>query len=117
MRVAALVLGVLGGLFGIGGAMFAAAIGGMGAAFGAEGAGQIVGLSGGALAFSLLGLVAGALAMTFPKVTGWLMIIAAVGGTISVSVGYVIAGPLLLVAGILALVGARRNKTAGSQAA
>jgi len=45
MRLASLVLGIVGGLFGLGGAVFALFVGGLGAAFGAEGAETVTGLA------------------------------------------------------------------------
>ncbi len=104
MRIAALVLGILGGVIGLfmsGGALF---IGGVGAAVGAAGASTVIGGGWAALALSILGIVGGALAIAKPKLAGWFMVIAAVGGFIAVFIAFIVAGPLLLIGGILALV-------------
>lgn len=104
MRIAALVLGILGGVIGLfmsGGALF---IGGVGAAVGAAGASTVIGGGWAALALSILGIVGGALAIAKPKLAGWFMVIAAVGGFIAVFLAFIVAGPLLLIGGILALV-------------
>jgi len=107
MRIASLILGIIGGLAGIVGAVFALFTGGVAGAFGVEGSSTVVGLGFSAMFFSLLGLVGGALALSKPKAAGVMMIISAIGGLISISMGYIIAFPLLLVAGILALFGHR----------
>lgn len=104
MRVAALILGVLGGVIGLFMAGGALVIGGVGAAVGAQGASTVIGGGWLALALSILGIIGGALAMAKPKLAGWFMVIAAVGGFISVFMAYIVAAPLLLIGGILALV-------------
>ncbi len=103
MRIAALVLGVIGGIIGLFGAGAAIAIGGVGAAVGAQNAGTAIGGGWAALALSVLGIVGAALAMAKPKLAGWLMLIAAIGGFISVFLAYIVAGPLLVIGGLLAL--------------
>lgn len=105
MRIAALIIGIIGALGGIGGALFALTIGGLGGVFGAEGAEMVVGLGWAAIVISLIALVAAALAIAKPMVAGIIMIIAGVAGIISISYAYVIGGPLLIIAGILAIIG------------
>lgn len=112
MRLASLILGIIGGIAGFGGAVFALFVGGVGAAFSASGSGTVVGLGLAAIFFSLLGLVGGTLALNKPKIAGIMMLIAAFGGLISVSWGYVVAFPVLLVGGILALVGQKTKVSA-----
>ena len=112
MKIAALILGILGGLLGMGGAIFAVFVGGVGGAFGAEDAGMVTGLGVAAVIISIVGLVGGALALAKPKAAGLIMIASAIGGLIAISAGYFIAGPLLLIAGILALLGNKNEQQA-----
>lgn len=114
MRLAALILGIIGGIAGIGGAIFALFVGGVGAAFGASEARSVVGLGLAAIPFSILGIVGGALSMSRPKTAGIMMLVAAVGGLISVSWGYVIAFPCLLIGSILALIAGRPKQKSAS---
>jgi len=107
VRVAALILGLLGGLFGIGGAVFAIFVGGVGDAFGAQDASLVMGLGTAAVVISIVGLVGGALALSKPKIASFLMLASAIAGFIAISAAYAIAGPLLLIAGVLALLGNR----------
>ena len=53
--------------------------------------------------------VAGSLALAKPKLSGILMIISGIGGMIAISFGYIFGGPLLIVGGILALFGSRKE--------
>ena len=66
MKIAAMILGIIGGLAGLAGAVFALFLGGIGGAFGAAGAGLIAKLGFLAIPFSILGIVGGALANTRP---------------------------------------------------
>ena len=109
MKIAALILGIIGGIAGLIGSVMAMMLGGIGSALGGEGAGTITSLGWVALLFSIIAVVGGALAIAKPKVAGIMMLLMGVGGLICVSLGYVIAGPLLIIGGILALVGSRKN--------
>lgn len=109
MRIAALILGILGGLFGLGGALFALFAGGVGSAFNAEGASTVVGLGLAAIPLAILGIIGGSLSLVKPKVAGWLMLISAIGGTIAISAGYIIGGVMLLIGAIFAFLGSRKN--------
>ena len=108
MRIASLILGIIGGLFGLGGAIFALFVGGLGSAFGAEGAETVTGLGFAAIPLSVLGIVGGALALSRPKTAAWLQLISAVGGLIAISAAYAVAFACLLVGAILAWVESRR---------
>ncbi len=109
MKIAALILGIIGGIAGLFGAIFALGIGGIGTAVGAEGATSMAGSGLAALALSLLGIVGGSMAIAKPKAAGIMMLIAAVGGLIAVFVAYIVAFPLLLTGGIMGLVGAKKK--------
>lgn len=109
MRTGAMVLGIIGGLAGIAGAFFALLVGGLGTAFGAEAARTVVSLGWVAIPLSLLGIVAGAMARAKPTAAGILMLISGIGGFIAISMGYIIAGPLLIIGGIFALIGRKER--------
>lgn len=112
MRIAALILGILGGLFGLGGAIMVLFVGGAASAFNAEGAETVASLGLAAIPFSILGIVGGSLALSKPKVAGWLMLISAIGGTIAISAGYALGGIMLFIAAIFALIEGRKSKKA-----
>lgn len=103
-RIAETILGVLGGVFGLGGALFALTVGGLGGAFGMEEASEVTSLGFLAIFFSILGIVGGATASRNSKVAGILMLVAGIGGLVAISLGYIVAAPLLIVGGILSLV-------------
>ena len=109
MKIAAMVLGIIGGLAGLGGAVMALFFGGLGSAFGAHDAGLISSLGLLALPFSILGVVGGAMASAKPALAGKLMIASAIGGFISISFGYIIAAILLIIAGILAIIEGKKE--------
>lgn len=116
MRLAALILGILGALAGFGGAIFAMTVGGLGATFGGEGAETVIGLGVAGLLISLVAVIAAALAMAKPKGAGIVMILSGIAGFIAISMGYIIAGPLLIVAGTLAILGRKEVIKPGSSA-
>lgn len=112
MRIASLILGIVGGLFGLGGAVFALFVGGLGSAFGAEGAETVTGLGFAAIPLAVIGIVGGALAISKPKTAAWLQLISAVGGLIAISAAYAVAFACLLVGAVLAWVEGRRAAAA-----
>ena len=101
MRIAALIIGIIAGLFGILSAVLALAVGGIG------GSSTVVGLGWSALAFCILGFLGAGLAMGKPRLGALILLIAAVGVLISVSWFAVIATPLFLIAATLAFFGRR----------
>ena len=103
-RTVEFVLGLIGGIFGFFGALFALAFGGIGGALGAEGASGIVGLGVAAIFFSILGIVGAALVKSKTKTGGWLMIVSAIGGVISISFAYALSFVLLIIAGLMAVI-------------
>jgi hypothetical protein len=105
MRTGALVLGIIGGLFGIISAVITLFVGGIGGAVGAEGAGTVVGLGWAALFFSLLGLVGAAPSLAKPVLAAVIMAITAIAIAISISLFAVIATPMLLIAALSAFLG------------
>lgn len=108
-RTVEFVLGLIGGIFGIICGVAAMAIGGLGDAVGASGSSGVGGLGISAIILSVVGIVGAAIVSDKSKIGGWLMVIAAIGGTISISSFYILPGILLLIGGITALV--RKDKT------
>ncbi len=102
-RTAEFVLGLLGGIFGFFGAFFALTFGAIDTAFSGTSS-SVTGLGWSALLFSILGIIGAALVKSKKvKLAGWLMVIAAVGGVISISFFYILPGLLLLIGGLMAL--------------
>lgn len=103
-RTTELVLGLLGGIFGLFASFFVMAFGGLGGALGAQGASGVVGQGMVAIIFSIVGIVGASLVKSKTKLSGWMMLISAIGGIISISLAYLISFILLIIAGIMALV-------------
>ncbi|WP_121444374.1 DUF4064 domain-containing protein [Brockia lithotrophica] len=110
MRVASLILGIVGGIAGLGGALFALFVGAVDAAFSETGTSPVVVQGIFSILFSLLGIVGGAFSLNKPKISGILMIVASLGGLVSISWGYVVAFPSLLIGGILAIISSKNNE-------
>jgi len=103
-RTVEFVLGLIGGIFGFFGALIALMFGGIGSALGGEGASTIIGLGWLAILFSIVGIVGASLVKSKTKIGGWMMIISAVGGVISVSFAYALSFVLLIIAGLMAVI-------------
>lgn len=103
-RTVEFVLGLIGGIFGFFGALIALMFGGIGSALGGEGASTIIGLGWLAILFSIIGIVGAAIVKSKTKIGGWMMIISAVGGVISVSFAYALSFVLLIIAGLMAVI-------------
>jgi len=102
-----MVLGVVGGIFGIFAALFALSLGGIGGAFGMKDAGFIANLGMSAMAFCLLGFLGAGLAMPKPTAGGVILLLAAIGFMISVSWFAIVTTPMFLLAAMLAFMGRR----------
>jgi hypothetical protein len=109
VRVAALVLGIVGGVLGLLSAVFALGIGGIGSVAGTQGAGTVIGLGWSAMGFAFLGFLGAGLAMGKPRLGGTLLLIAGIGFLISISFA-VLATPLFLIAALMAFMGRRDTK-------
>lgn len=110
MRIAALILGILGGLAGLLGGACALAVGGIGEALGAEGAEEVIGLGWLAFVAAIGGLIGAGLSMKKPKVAAILMAVAAVVGLVAVFVAYLFATVLFGLGALFAFLG--RNEVA-----
>lgn len=105
-----LAMGIIGGVFGIIAAIIAMMVGGVGAAFGASGAHSIVGLGFGAMLFSILGIIGGAIAKAKTKLAGWLLLISGIAGFICISAFFIISGILFIVAGLIGVFSKKKNQ-------
>ena len=110
MRFAALIIGILGAIAGLVGAIFI--MPGAGVAVALADKGSRVLLDFGAFLVSMVGLVGAALAIAKPRLSAGLMALSGIVGMILVTVGYVFAAVLLLVASIFAVLG-RRSEIGG----
>ncbi|MBA3474012.1 MAG: hypothetical protein H0T57_12435 [Rubrobacter sp.] len=105
MRTASLVLGIIGGVFGIIAGFLAMLFGGVGLAVEGEGAGTVVGLGFAAVFIGVVAIVGGALAPRYPKVAAILQLFACVAGFVAVSLFWIFSGILLLIGAGLAFFG------------
>jgi len=108
MKKTSMILGIIGGVAGLLGAAFAFFAGGLVAAFG--GGGDIATASLIAVGLSILGIVGAAMVNQNHRTSGYMMLVAGIDGLIAISAGYFIAGPLFIIAGILALKSAKKAK-------
>lgn len=108
-RTTEFVLGLIGGIFGVMGAMIALFIGGVDAAVNSSGQSEIIGLGWAAVAFSILGIVGASIVKGKPKLGGGFMTIAAVAGIICISMFYILPGILLIIGGLMGLI--RKDKS------
>ena len=103
MGIAALMLGLVGGLLGLfcGGA--ALTIGCTGDAVSAAGAQMVIGKGCVAYLLSILGIMGWFLALFKPNLGGWPMLVAGTGSLIAAFPLYLVPGALLIAGGILTL--------------
>ena len=117
MKVAALVIGILGSIAAFVAALFAGGVGAIGGAIHAHGAGGVGGLAVSAWLASILGLVGAILAIGRPGAAWVCMLVAAVWVVISVSAFGIPGGVLLLIAAIFSFFEARTRKRQKAQVA
>lgn len=103
MKLAALIIGIFGSMAGFIAAIFGLIVGGIDFAIG--GGAEIAWQSFGAMGMSVVGLVGAALAIGKPRIATGLMVLSAVLGTIFISLFYVPAAVMLLIAALLAFLG------------
>lgn len=103
-------MGLIAGIFGILAAILAMMIGGVAGAFNADGSEGIVGLGVAALLLSILGIIGASISKSKPKLAGTFMLIAGVGGFISISLFYLISGILFIVAGFIGIFTKPKNE-------
>jgi hypothetical protein len=98
-RTAEFVLGLLGGIFGFGGAFFALVFGAFDKAF--NGSSDVSSLGWSAFLASVVAIIGSVVVRSKAKVGGVMMLIAAVWGVISISMFYVVPFALLVIAGLM----------------
>lgn len=110
-RTGEMVLAILGGVFGIFGGLFAVFIGSLQTV--GEGEGMNVGILGwSAIAFSVLAIVSAFYANSRAKLAGWLLVVAAIGGLVSISFFFILPFILIIIAGLMCLLRGRQAKKA-----
>ena len=101
MRTTEFVLGLIGGIFGFFGALLALFFGGVDAAFSESGSSEVIGLGWAAFLFSALAIVGSVVVKSKAKLGGIFLIIAAVGGLISISLFFLVPFILIAIAGFM----------------
>jgi hypothetical protein len=114
MKIAASILGILGGIGGLAISIIITVIGNLGIGLGASGAEIMTGAGWAALILSLVGIIGGGLAISRPTPAGILMLVSGAGGFIALTtgtltIGYIFGGPLLIAGGVLALIVGRKR--------
>lgn len=106
-RVGEMVLAIVGGIFGIIFGIVALGLGGVQSALHASGSN--VAINGTiAILFSTLAIVMAFFVSSRPKLAGWLLLLAAVGGLVSISAFYILSFILILIAGLMSLLRGRK---------
>lgn len=107
MIQAAAIIGIIASMLGLGAAAFTLLFGGAASAFGTSSASMVVGLGMGGVLFSFAALVASALVFARPRGAGYALIVIALAGAVLGGTLVAVCMVLVLIAGILAIVGAR----------
>lgn len=103
-RVAEMILGIMGSIFGILGGLFAIMIDGIGAEFGAQDSGSITGLGIAVIITCIITLILSCIINKKRVLIGILLIIGGILNFIFISFFGILSGILILVAGILVLI-------------
>lgn len=103
-RTMELILGVIGGFFGLLGGIAAVMIGSMGQAFNFAGYSDIMILGIVAIIVSITGIIGAVIVKNNRKLGGMLMMLSGIIGFICIFVFYIIGGFFLVLGGVLALV-------------
>lgn len=98
-RTTEFVLGLIGGIFGFGGAFFAIFFGAFDQAF--NGSSEVSALGWSAMLASIVAIIGSIVVKYKAKVGGTMMLVAAIWGIISISMFYILPFVLLLIAGLL----------------
>lgn len=108
MKHVSVLLGIAAGIAGLIGSAFAYFIGSFSSAFG--GGTDLIVTSLLAVGLSIAGIVGAVMSRGKSRAGAYLMMIAGIDGLIAVSFGYIIAGPLFIIAAVLALKEAKSEK-------
>ncbi|MFC3039490.1 DUF4064 domain-containing protein [Virgibacillus xinjiangensis] len=101
-RTTELVLGIIGGLIGFGGAFLALFVGSVDEAI--NGTSELNGLGTSAFIFSALAIIGAILVKFKPKLGGWLMLISGIAILISISLFGVVPALFLIPAGLMGII-------------
>ncbi|MGZ4032680.1 MAG: DUF4064 domain-containing protein [Tumebacillaceae bacterium] len=112
-RTAEFVVGLIGGILGILAALSGVFFGAIATALEVDGGNVVSGASWIAVALSVIGIIGAAMVKNKTMLASILMLIAAIGGFICISMLFILPGVLLLIAGIMGLVRKDRS-TAGA---
>jgi chromate transport protein ChrA len=107
---ATIILGILGGLFGIGGALLTMGLGGLSGALGYEKAGEIIWRGVGAIILSIMGMIGAGIVGNHRRASATLMLLSSIIGFLIIYPLYIPASALFLSGGILALIGRKNEK-------
>ncbi|HET9017855.1 MAG TPA: DUF4064 domain-containing protein [Thermomicrobiaceae bacterium] len=105
MRTASLVLGIIGGVFGLIAALLAMFVGGVGSALQDSSGHTVAGLGLAAFFIAVVGIVGGAVAPKYPRMAALLELVAGIAGFVAVSLFWILSGPLFLIGALLAFLG------------
>lgn len=108
MKNLSVLLGIMAGIAGLFGAAFAYFVGGLSSAFGGGSGIAVAGLI--AVMLSVAGIVGAIMSRGKNRTGAYIMMIAGIDGLIAISFGYIIAGPLFIIAAALALKEAKEEK-------
>ncbi len=111
MKKAGGIIALIAGIFGVIAAIVTLFVGGIGSAFGGEGAETVIGLGWGGILFSFLVIIFGAISIgSKGKVPGILLIVSAIAGAILGGTFVAVFMVLALIAGILTVIGKRKEE-------
>ena len=108
MKNLSVILGIVAGFAGLCGAAFAYFVGGLSSAFGGGSEILVSGLI--AVMLSIAGTVGAVMSHGKNRTGAYIMMIAGIDGLIAISFGYIVAGPLFIIAAALALKEAKAEK-------
>jgi hypothetical protein len=109
MRMAAFVLGLVGGIVGMATAFAGIALGTHGSVFLVSGSGAGAGPAIAALFVAMAAIVGGALAHRAPNVSWVLLLLTGLGGFMLIGAMWILAGVLLVVGGVLEFVAPKQQ--------
>jgi len=106
-RTTEFVLGLIGGIFGFGGALFAILFGAVDQAV--SGSSEVSGMGWGAFLFSILAIIGAVVVKFKAKAGGVLMLVSGIGGLICISLFYALPALLLVIGGLMGIL--RKDKS------
>lgn len=108
-RTTEMVLGILGGLIGFGGAFFALFIGSVDTAV--NGSSEVSGLGSSAFIFSILAIIGAVIVKFKAKLGGWLMLICGIAIIVSISLFGIVPAVFLIIAGLMGILRKEKKQT------